>query len=152
MAIVNREKDASEQKEWIGAVTGNNIQGGTALSTGSSVLISGPMPYPFVVDSGRVYGIGLSSTPQIRLILDRFAGGQTRIVLSISNMVVPAYGTSGSFGLSGLAPAGSTLLNGLPGDVLSIDVVGANTAFTALSIQVAVKKTQDIVSMNNKTT
>jgi len=147
MAIVNRDGDASEQKEVFTAVYGNLT--GVTLAAGASLRITGPMPYPFLVESGALAAFGLSGAPQVRLILDRFtSGGQTRMVCGISNMVTRAYLTSGIIGWSGLAPVGSTLLQGQAGDQLSLDIVGANTALTDLLVNVVVKKSQDIVSYN----
>lgn len=148
MAIVNRDLDTSQQKDVIYQAYKNVGVGSTILAGGASFWIGAAIPYPFTVESAEVYAIGLTGAPQIRLIIDRFAAGQTRMVCGISNCVITAYGTSGIQGLSGLAPVGSTLLNGQAKDQLSFDLVGANTGATDLTISVVIKKTQDIVSYN----
>lgn len=152
MAIVNRDNDATQQKEAVHQAYKNVGVGSTVLAGGSSYWIGGPMPYPYLLESARTYVLGISGAPALRLIIDRFVAGQTRIVCSISNMVLTNYGTSGSFGVSGLAPLGSTLLQGQAGDQLSFDVVGANTAITDITISVVVRKSQDIVSHHGVST
>ncbi len=148
MAIVNRDLDGSQQKDVVHQGYKNVGVGSTMLAGGASFFIGAPIPYPFVIESAEVYALGITGAPQMRLIIDRFGAGQTRMVCGISNCVVTAYGTSGVQGLSGLAPVGSTLLQGQAKDQLSFDLVGSNTGFTDVMISVVIKKTQDIVSYN----
>lgn len=148
MAIVNRDLDQSQQKEVVRFTQFNRGVGSTVMAGGASFLIGSPIPFTYTIESGSVYVLGVSGAPQMRLLVDRFAGGQTRMVVSISGLVLTAYGTSGVLGFSGFAASGSTLLAGQMGDVLSFDVVGANTAITDAAISIVVKKSADIVTYN----
>lgn len=147
MAIVNRDLDASEQRTFIGSVFGGN-RGGSLLG-GASYFIGAPLPFPCTVQSMRSYATGLSGAPLLNLRASRFtAGGLTSILLSISGMVLNAAGTSGVLGYSGLAAAGSTLLQLQAGDCMAVEFAGANTAAIELMVQVTIAKTQDIVQYN----
>src|SRR5689334_11737827 len=124
MAIVNRDLDPSEQKvEYQLQLSG----GLTTIATGATAWIA-LMPYPGVIQSMRAAGAGLSGAPLVNLQVLRFAAGATTIAVSISGLVVAEFGTSGILGYSGLAAAGSTLLNVQAGDVLQMQTAGANTA------------------------
>jgi hypothetical protein len=72
--------------------------------------------------------------------------------ISISTMILNNPGTSGPQGFSGLAAAGSTLLNLQNGDVLGFVTSVANTATRNLILELVVQKTQDIVAYNNVST
>lgn len=146
MGVTNRSKDASEQKD-IYSWSYNRPDGASNLSTGSTVWI-GMLPYPGVIQSMRVAAAGLSGAMALALGVQRFAGGGTLISVGISNLILNAFGTSGVLGYSGLAATGSTLLNVQAGDILMFTTSVANTAATSLTIQVVVKKVQDIVAYN----
>lgn len=139
MAIVNRDLDASQTKEVF-------YFSHATLSTGATRWI-GLVPYPCTVQSMRATGVGVSNL-QIALQAQRFAGGNTVIALGISNLALANFGTSGAPGYSGLAAAGSTVLNLQAGDILMIETSVANAIATSVILEVVVKKTQDIVSHN----
>ena len=146
MALVNRDKDVSEQKD----VYSLQLSGGlTTVATGATAWI-GLMPYPGVIQSMKVAAAGLSGAPLVSLQTLRFAAGGTTIAVSISGLVCSEFGTSGMIGtgFSGLAAAGSTLLSVQAGDILQIQTGGANTAARNMIVEVVVKKTQDYVSYN----
>lgn len=149
MALVNRDKDASEQKDVYQYVS--NFVGSTTVSTGATGWIA-MMPYPGVIQSARLGAQGLSGAMQVALQVLRFASGGTTIAVSISNMVCFASGLSGVQGYSGLAATGSTLLNLQAGDILQFETSVANTAARVLLLEVVVKKSQDIVSYNGIST
>lgn len=141
MALVNRDKDPSEQKmefNWVGA---------TQINTGFTTWIA-MVPYACVVQSARAVAVGVSAAMQVAFQAQRFAGGNTVIGLGISNLILQNFGTSGVQGYSGLAAAGSTLLNLQAGDLLMIQTSVAASAASNLMVEVVVKKTQDIVSYN----
>jgi hypothetical protein len=165
MAIINRDGDASETKEWLSWTSqqGGGTSGGTFgngyVPTGATLYLMGPMPYPFTIQSIRALSPnGGSGAIQLAFLIGRPAvGGMTLINIGLSNLVVTngasfaGTGFSGTFattGYSGLANQGSTLLNGQAGDVLMAVTQGANTASNLLLIQMVWKKTQDIVSHN----
>lgn len=145
MAIVNRDLDASQQKDVFQYVS--NFVGSTTVSTGATGWIA-MVPYPGVIQSMRAAAQGLSGAPIVNLQVLRFAGGGTSIAASISGIVLAEIGTSGVMGYSGLAATGSTLLQVQAGDLLQFQTGGANTAARVMLLEVVVKKTQDIVSHN----
>lgn len=141
MAILNRDLDPSQQKEifaW---------QGTTQVTTGNTAWI-GIIPYPCTVQSARAVSVGLSLAPTVALQVQRFAPGNTVIALGISDIVLNAFGTSGSLGYSGLAAPGATVLNLQQGDILMFQMNGSTAAALQLALEVVVKKTQDIVAYN----
>lgn len=162
MAIVNRDLDASLQRDvihWTSLSLPAGVTFGSGyVQTGITLYISGPMPYPFIVQSANAMSVGASGAPQLAFSLLRPAvGGMTVIGLGVSNMVVCAaasfagFGYSGTFatiGYSGLAATGSTLLMGQRGDVLMATTQAANTACTQLNINMVVQKVQDIITMD----
>lgn len=156
MAIVGRDLDVSERKvafQWSNQVGGQslNVLNSAVIATGTTLTMF-MVPFPCTVQSGSIYSQGLSGAPQIGVFVNRFAAGITSMGIGISNMVLTAFGTSGVQGLSGLAPAGSTLLNLQTGDLLVVQTSVANTAITQLVVELVVKKTQDIVSYNSVST
>jgi hypothetical protein len=74
--------------------------------------------------------------------------GATTIPVGISNLVLVNAGTSGIQGFSGLAAAGSTLLQLQAGDVLQYTTSVSNGNATSIALNAVIKKTQDIVSYN----
>ncbi len=154
MAIVNRDKDVSEQKEvfvW-SSTPASGISYGLGLGVGVTLLLAGPMPFPYILQSMNAIATGNSTGPQlVPLIIRAAVGGVTVIAVGISNMVIPnaASMSATSLNYSGLAPTGSTLLIGQRGDILAAATAVANSAVNTLVVNMVVKKTQDIVSMNN---
>lgn len=153
MAIINREGDITEKKEWFSWSNQYGLGVSGLVQTGQTFIVGGPMPFPGLLQSGQVYATGVSNSPQLALSIQRFVAGAgfTAISVGISNMVVQAASTSGPLGFSGLATAGGTLLSFLTGDVFQITTSGANTAVSSLALQFVVVKTQDIVSHNKLT-
>ncbi len=146
MAIVNRDKDVSETKEVI------QYASNTAVATGATVYL-GMIPYPCSLQSIGGFALGVSNAMQLAFNCVRFtSGGQTAIILGISNLVLVNYGTSGAQGFSGLAATGSTLLNLQAGDVLSYTSSVTNGNATQIVLELVVKKLQDIVSYNGVST
>lgn len=143
MAIVKRDLDASEQKDVYSVKV---IPGVTnAVFTGLSGSLF-QVPYPCTVQSFASAAFGVSNAMQVALTATRFAGGLTVIQLGISNMVLVNFGISAAVSYSGLAAAGSTLLNLSAGDVIGYATSGTNGAASELVLSVVVKKLQDIVS------
>lgn len=142
MAIVNRDLDASQQKETISAV----YQNGTQINTGSSLVI-GVVPYPCLIQSVRVGTFGVSNAPGALFKVQRNASGITLLTIGSTSLIVNL-GVSGMFGHSGIMGAGTTLLTLQTGDVITMDVTQANTYALGVVAQIVVKKLQDIVSHN----
>jgi hypothetical protein len=143
MAITNRDKDVSEQKD----VVQINL-GAVATAATRHVLIA---PYPFTLQSVRSSAQGVSNAMQVAF--EKMTGaGSSGIPIGISNMILQNRSTSGVIGFSGLAATGSTLLNFAAGDVLQIVTSVSSGNATDLSLQLILKKTQDIVSHNGVAT
>lgn len=141
MALVNRDKDASEQKDVV-----NVRHGSIATGTTNDVIV---MAYPCTLDSVKYSALGVSNAMQVTFNNARFvSAGATAIAIGISNLVLQNFGTSGALSFSGLAATGSTLLSFNAGDVLQIVTSVANGNATSLAFNIVLKKTQDIVSMN----
>jgi hypothetical protein len=151
MGLVNRDKDASEQKDVVFYAS--------AACAGSSTLVTGVtrviamVPYPCVLANIGVAALGCSGAMAVSFAKNTFAGGGlTSYAVSISNLILQNFGTSGQVGYSGLAAAGSTLLQFQAGDQLVMSTSVANTACTDLLLNIALKKVQDIVSINGVST
>jgi hypothetical protein len=142
MAIVNRDKQASEQKEVL-----HSVAGATATGTTRQIAV---MPYPATLEGIRVQALGVSNAMQLAMEVYRFVAGAgaTTIPVGISNLVLVNAGTSGIQGFSGLAAAGSTLLQLQAGDVLQYTTSVSNGNATSIALNAVIKKTQDIVSYN----
>jgi len=140
MALVNRDKDASEQKDSVN-ITLRTVTNGVTIP----VLV---MPYPCTVQSVRAVCSGISGAPTIAFYKSA-AAGITLEAIGISALVVASLGTSGVLGFSGLAAAGSTLLDFASNGVLTlISGGGTGAAFDYAVVEVCLKKTQDIVAYN----
>lgn len=142
MALVNRDADASQQKD----VVSENIG---AIATGTTRYIH-IVPYPCVLQSIRFAPAGVSNAMQIAVQNTRFivGTGATAINMGISNAILANQGTSGILGYSGLAAQGSSFLQLQTGDVITIVSSVANGNATDLAIQLVLKKVQDIVAHN----
>lgn len=139
MAIVNRDKDVSEQKE---VVTTRIAPTVTAATYMLHVLA-----YPAELQAVQQAANGLSGAPFHYIDVYRFipGAGATTITGLHASMAVTAVGTSGVQGFS-LIAAGSTLLQLQAKDVLVLRTAVANTAATDVTVSLVVKKLQDIVS------
>ena len=139
MAIVNRDVDASQQKETFTVNLG-------AVATGATRFCA-VMPFPGTLQSVRYAAAGVSNAMQIAI--EKITGaGSSGVAMGISNIVAQNRSVSGVVGFSGLAAAGSTLLTLAAGDVLQIVTSVSSGNATDLALQFVVKKTQDIVSHN----
>lgn len=139
MAIVNRDLDASQQKEMVQVNLG-------AVATGATRFCA-IIPYPCTLQSVRNSAAGVSNAMQVAFEVIR-GSGSSGIPIGISNMVLQNRSTSGVVGFSGLAATGSTLLNLLAGDVIQVVTSVSNGNATDLLLEFVLKKSQDIVSYN----
>lgn len=149
MSIANRNLHLSQQLDWITYFSPQSVGNSILVQTGATLLFQ-VMPYPATIQSGLVTATGVSAAMQLSLKVQRFVpgAGLTLITVGISNIVLQNMGTSGVLGFSGFPANGSTLLNLLTGDILFLQTSVAASAATALMVELAVKKTQDIVSFN----
>ncbi len=141
MAIINRDLDVSQQRF--------DYQERFANVGISQILPLALFPFPGTVQSVRFGAYGLSGAPIYSFFVDRFIAGTgfTSIPIGISGYLPSVMGTSGINGFSGLAAAGSTLLNFQAGDLLYAVSSVANTAASHIISSVVVKQTQDYLSM-----
>lgn len=141
MAIVNRDLDVSEQVETL------TVNLGAATIAGATRLLWAA-PYPVTIRNVKLGVLGSSGSPILSFFNQRFIAGSgaTSLTIGVSGAVGTAIGTSGLQGFSGLAVAGSTLLNLAQGDVLMLALTGANSAFSECLVEVVVKRLQDIRS------
>lgn len=168
MAILNRDLDPSSQRDWItwssqglsfgasyGAPGGLGVGG---VATGTTLMLTGPMPYNYTLQNINAMAVGTSGSPQLVPFILRSipSAAMTSIAVSISNMIICSgqsflgFGASavGYLGYSGLAATGSTLLIGYRGDILAATTAVANTACNFLSINIVVQKVQDTLTMD----
>ncbi len=139
MAIVNRTLDPSQQQSEI-------LSSYLAVATGITMLVA-MVPYPATLKQIKVAAQGLSGTPTYDLRVFRFivGTGVTTIAGGATTLTPLTMGTSGIASMV-LAAAGSSFLNLQAGDVLTLTSAGSNAAVTALSVDVIIQATQDIVS------
>lgn len=142
MAIVNRTKDATEQRLVFQANAG-------ATATGVTGILC-MVPSPGVIEAGQLAAFGLSGAPNVTIVLNRFIAGAGATAITIAtgtSNVVNAYGTSGVIATGMvIAAAGSTLLNVLANDVLMYQTGVANAAVTGLSVNLVIRPIQDVRS------
>lgn len=144
MALVNRDKDVTEQKEYGTTIVTTSV----AASAGSNfpVWIA---PYPCVLKAVEIAANGISGSPNAAIDIYRFiVGTGATTVLSVGNtLAVKAMSLSGPQGFS-LAAAGSTLASLATGDVVILNQLfsGGNVAIDKACVSVVVQPTQDIKS------
>ena len=133
MAIVNRDYDASEQRDVVSF---------SRLLVQAGSLMIWQAPYNFEVVGVAASARGISSAT-VRVDIVKFGG--TNSISAMVALTVPAYGTSGVFVSASLAAAGSSHVQGAAKDALFI-TVPAGTGADDLVLNVVVKKLQDIVT------
>lgn len=140
MAIINRAKDVSEQKDVFQARFQTVVNGQT--------LLLGIAPYPCTIDSIRAVCNGISGAPSAAFYKTA-AAGITLEILGTSG-VIASVGTSGVISsASFLAAAGSTVLNiASNGQLLMLTAGGTGAAAVEVLVEYVLKKTQDIVAHN----
>jgi hypothetical protein len=137
MALVNRDKDVSEQK--VSIHTTLNV-----VNTGLSIPLFAA-PYPLTVMGVKVSALGVSGTPTgVLQVVRNSAAGSTAIAGGWTTLTLQAAGTSGPQTMV-QAAAGSSFLSLGQGDVLQYVSAGsASAAFVA--VDVVVQCLQDIKS------
>jgi hypothetical protein len=137
MAIVNRDKDASEQLYVL------------SYSAPGVVAVSATLQAALVPSAGqllefKVAGQGLSGAPFYNVQIQRWtSAGLTVIDPGGSVTMAAAFGVSGS-AYGATYAAASSLAALQAGDILAIKSGGANTASTGLVAAFVIKATQDI--------
>lgn len=142
MPIVNRDLSLAEKRKVF-----QQEYAPAQLVTGSSAIIC-IAPYPCSLDVGQYAAFGLSNTPTVQIVINRFIPGTGFTAFSINSaQTVVAFGTSGvaASGIS-LPQIGSTLTTLLVNDVVMMQVAGTNAAMTGLAVEVALRPLQDLVT------
>lgn len=135
MALVNRDKDSSEQKD----VQPMNIQN----SVTGEVGLVWHVPYPVVLSAAKAVVIGLSGAPTAALGIQRFIAGSGNTTIGIASaLTLVAQSTSGpqSFSLS------STSLALQAGDVVQITHGASNAAAKQIMVSLVCQASQDVKS------
>lgn len=140
MALINRDKDASEQKTEFSV----NLQNTVAAAT----YLLWQAPYPCEVRQLTQAASGLSGAPFHFIDVYRFVvgAGATTITGLHASVAVTAVGTSGVQGFSVLAPSSSSLIVLQAKDCLVLRTAVANTAVAQVQVSGIVKKLEDILS------
>lgn len=142
MALVNRDKDVSEQREVIHAQLGAVA---TGITLGCAIV-----PYSCELQAIRSSAIGLSGTPTAAFTIGRFiaGSGMTNITGGATTLTHTAVGTSGVQSWS-LAASGSSLVQLQSGDVLTLTSAGTNAAVANLAVSFVLKALTDIKNQYN---
>lgn len=145
MALVNRDKDGTEQVAIFAAVLNSTPSGVSAgilnpgLSTGTTFRIC-TIPYPSKLIAAETAVWGLSGAPTHNLWIYRFAGGFTSMLVG-ATLAPTAFGTSGALGFSIIGGVSWPLL---AGDQIVLYTTGSNTAVAEANVSVAIQALQDI--------
>lgn len=145
MPIVNRDLDISQQKDVYSYYSNG------AIATGATRLVC-IVPYPCTLSNIYHTALGVSTAMQVTINKLSFNAGASLTAIGLSNIVLVNQGTSGFLGFSGLAAAGSTLLNLQAGDCIYFTTSVANGNALDLVMNFVFKKTQDIVSHDGQST
>ena len=153
MAIVNRDKDPSEQLEVLSYTLFAPSAAAGSFSLGATYQL-GNLPFPCEIKKIEATANSLSGAPSIEVEIYKFVAGAGVTINSsvMAAMVVPAFGTSGIAISASLGVAGSTQVQAAAQDQLVAVITGANTAVIGnLTVNVVVKRLQDIVSFYGAT-
>lgn len=135
MAIVNRDLDASQQRDILSTKLGTVVTGASAMLV--------PVGWPCTLQGYFAGGLGLSGNPTIQLqVIRNVSAGLTTLNIGTGGTLL-AFGTSG-INLHGYSGGVSFAL--LKDDLLSITTGTANTASLASMHAFVVQRAQDIVS------
>lgn len=150
MAIVNRTLDLTEQKKNIFFSVSSAGNSGPLITGMTSIVCV--VPWAGVFYGGQMAAVGLSGAPSYELALNRFivgTGFTTWLLATGTSNIGHAYGTSGAgagAGNSGIVcvASSSTLAIVQANDVITLTTGVANTAATALTINLLIAPTSDI--------
>lgn len=144
MPIINRDLDASQQKESWNVVLNGTPSGISAgilnpgLATANTFVVCN-IPYPATLVNIAEAVYGLSGTPTHSFWIYRFAGGFTSMQVGASYNVT-AFGTSGVLSHSLYGGASWPLL---AGDQIALYCLGSGAAVANAEVTVVVKALQD---------
>lgn len=139
MGVTNRAEDTSNQRRAIDF----NI---AATATGVTGIIV-QVPFNCTLNAVQVAAFGLSGTPTIAIVNNRFipgAGATAMTVATGTSNTLVAFGTSG-VGASGVL-IGASFVQLFANDVLMFLLGGTTSAVTGLSGNIAVTPVQDVIT------
>lgn len=150
MAIVNRDKDPSEQRDVFTIKVGGVSGGASGIIAAGTTFALLPVPYPCELQSLRTYTQGASGSPVLSFFKSVYVSGagQTVYAMGVSGIPLVNFASIGLQGASILPSAGSTTIQLSAGDVIIANNVTG--AATEIVVQLVVKKLQDIVSANGQ--
>lgn len=137
MALINRDKDVSEQRNVFTGTAVNTVVGGTYPIWTA--------PYPCTLDAASQIAFGLSGAPNHSLWLYRFVvgAGLTQVAVLGQSMASAAYGTSGAQTFTIVSGSGTSYPL-QAGDALFLISAAANTGAQLVQVELVVKALQDI--------
>lgn len=157
MGILNRTKEASEQKERFFINLTGAVGGASAIISTGATFPAMIVPYPATVSGAQLAAVGISGSPQYTIAVNRFIAGTgfTTWVLATGASNIPAeFGTSGpgvfgtsAFGQSGMLLTnahGSTLNILMANDLLTVTTGGTNAAARSVAMCVVLQPIQDV--------
>lgn len=147
MALVNRDKDVSEQLMPFSAVLNTSVGASAAL-----LFPVAQMPFPCQLMGVAVAAASISGTPQVSLSIKRYtATGVTTIPYVGSTLAVLAIGASAPYQMIPLAAASSTLVQLQAGDVVNLveEFAGGNNGLGNAVVTVVARPLQDIKKFFN---
>jgi len=142
MAIVNRDKNASEQMEDFSAVITTTV----AASAGQ-VFHAVQAPWPCTLQRVALAANSISGSPVVAIDIKRFtAAGLTTIAYVSTTLAVTAFGLSAAYQSISLAAPSSTLVQLQAGDVVCVNqqFSGGNVACGNMVVTAVLQATQDI--------
>jgi len=150
MAIVNRDKDASEQRDVYVVKLGGTSGGASGIIAAGTTFALVPIAYPCELQSVRTYTQGASGSPILSFYKNVYVSGvgQTVYAMGVSGIPLVNFASIGLQGASILPSSGSTTIQLNAGDVIIANNVTG--AATEIVVELALKKLQDIVSVNGQ--
>lgn len=142
MAIVNRDKNSSEQME--SYMSSHNLT--VAASAGQSFHVA-QAPYPGTLRAVSFAANSVSGAPVVAIDIKRWSGaGVTTIPFVSTTLTLTATGISTAYMSISLAGPGSTLVALQAGDVIVANVLfsGGNVAAANTVITAVIQAAQDI--------
>ena len=142
MALVNRDKNASEQMEDLSAVITTTV----AASAGQSFHVV-QAPWPCTLQRVAFAANSVSGAPVVAIDIKRnTSGGVTTIPYVSTTLTLTAHGISSAYQSISLAAPSSTLVQLQAGDVVVVNQLfsGGNVSAANVVVTAVLQATQDI--------
>lgn len=142
MAIVNRDKNITEQIETFGTVLTTTVAASAGLS-----FHAVQAPYPGILRAVNIAANAVSGTPVITVDVKRWSGAGVTTILSVgSTLTVTPHGISTAYQSVSLVAVGSTLAQLQAGDVVVINqsFSSGNVSVSNAVVSVSIQALQDM--------